>query len=61
MYDILSDIISHCNGFIRTARTQTVRTRRPWPRARHSPFQLNLHTTLFADYFLMHADTAIVT
>jgi hypothetical protein len=23
-YDILSDIVSHCNGFIRTATTQTV-------------------------------------
>jgi hypothetical protein len=24
MYDILSDIVSHCNGFIRTATTETV-------------------------------------
>jgi hypothetical protein len=39
------------------------RTRRPWPCDLHSPFQLNLHTTLFATIrrLFSDADTAVIT
>ena len=30
-------------------------------RARHSPFELNLHTTLYSQLFDDYADTAVVT